>query len=150
MFKILLALHLLTAIFAIGPLVGAVTTASRGLRTGDAAAAQSSARTLTVYSYASIVVVVLGLGLMSAKAPSDPSQHVADFGDAWIWLSVLLWAASLAIVFGAVIPTLKRAAAELQTGNAVGTLTGRVAAFGGMVGVLYAVIVFLMVYRPGS
>ncbi|MFC6712574.1 hypothetical protein [Branchiibius cervicis] len=30
MFKVLLFLHLLTAIFAIGPLVHAVTTASRG------------------------------------------------------------------------------------------------------------------------
>jgi len=50
MFKIMLALHLFAAIFAIGPLVGAVTTASRGLRSGDATATAGSAKTLTIYS----------------------------------------------------------------------------------------------------
>ena len=44
MFKVLLFLHLLTAIFAIGPLVHAVTTASRGLRRSDPEAIAASSR----------------------------------------------------------------------------------------------------------
>jgi uncharacterized membrane protein len=149
-FKLLLFLHLLAAIFAIGPLVGAATTASRALRTPDAAAARSAARTIRIYSYASVVVVVLGLGLMSAKAPWDSSQHVADFGDSWILLSIVLWAASVAVTLGGLVPALQQAATTISDGGSVTTMTGRVAAFGGATGLMYAAIVVLMVYQPGS
>lgn len=149
MFKILLALHLLTAIFAIGPLVGAATTASRGLRKADAGATESAARTLTIYGYASIAVVVFGMGVMSSKSPYT-HQTVADMGDLWIWLSLLLWVASLGLLFAVTIPTLKKAGVAIGTGDAAQALTGKVAASGGIIGLIYAAIVFLMVYRPGS
>src|SRR3954462_11848586 len=93
MFKLLLFLHLLAAIFAVGPLVGAATTASRALRNADAAAATSAARMIRLYSYVSVVVVILGMGLMSQNAPWDSSEKVGDMGDTWIWLSLLLWVA---------------------------------------------------------
>ncbi|GAB4010282.1 hypothetical protein [Nocardioides ultimimeridianus] len=149
MFKILLALHLLTAIFAIGPLVGAATTASRGLRKADAGATESAARTLTIYGYASIAVVVFGMGVMSSKSPYT-HQTVADMGDLWIWLSLLLWVASLGLLFAVTIPALKKATVAIGAGGAAEALTGKVAASGGIIGLIYAVVVFLMVYRPGS
>jgi uncharacterized membrane protein len=149
MFKILLALHLLTAIFAIGPLVGAATTASRGLRTGDAGATDSAARTLTIYSYASVLVVILGFGLMSADDPYGPGK-VADFGDTWIWLSVLLWLVSMVLVLAVTVPALKQAATAIGSGGTTDRLVARVAASGGVVGLIFAAIVFLMVYRPGG
>jgi uncharacterized membrane protein len=148
-FKLLLFLHLLAAIFAVGPLVGVATTASRALRTPDAEAATAAARAIKIYSYASVVVVVLGLGLMSAKAPGS-SERVADFGDTWILLSIVLWAASIAVALGGLVPALQHAATTISDGGAVTTLTGRVAAFGGATGLLYAAIVLLMVYRPGG
>ncbi|MCL2614841.1 MAG: hypothetical protein FWD95_16635 [Nocardioidaceae bacterium] len=152
MFKIMLALHLLAAIFAIGPLVGAATTASRGLRTADGSATASAARTLTIYGYASIVVVFFGFGLMSAK---DPHTHkvAGDMGDVWIWLSIVIWLVTLGLLFGVVVPALKQATNAITGGSAAGSLgsaTGKVAACGGVIALLYAVIVFLMVYRPGS
>ena len=150
MFKLLLFLHLLAAIFAIGPLVGAATTASRALRTPDAEAARSAARTIRIYSYVSVVVVVLGFGLMSAKAPWDSSQHVADFGDTWIWLSVVLWGCAIGVALGALEPALGKAATTIAEGSSVATVTARVAMFGGLVGLLYAAIIALMVYQPGG
>jgi uncharacterized membrane protein len=149
-FKLLLFLHLLAAIFAIGPLVGAATTAARALRTPDAAAAMSAARTIRIYSYVSLLVVILGMGLMSQKAPWDKSQKVAEFGDTWIWLSVLLWLAAMAVSLGVLVPSLTRASADIGSGNGVSGLTGRVAASGGVIGLLFAVIVVLMVYQPGG
>jgi len=149
MFKLLLFLHLLAAVFAIGPLVGAATAAARALRTPDAAAATSAARTVKIYSYASVAVVVLGFGLMSAKAPGS-SEHVADFGESWIWLSVILWGAAVAVALGALEPALRQAATTISQGSPVATLTGRVAAFGGITALLYAAIVALMVYQPGG
>jgi uncharacterized membrane protein len=148
-FKLLLFLHLLAAIFAVGPLVGAATSASRALRTPDADAARSAARTIKIYTYASLAVVVLGLGLMSATEPGS-SEHVAEFGESWIWLSLVLWGASVAVTLGGLVPALQRAATTITEGGAVSTLTGRVAAYGGATGLLYAAIVLLMVYQPGG
>jgi uncharacterized membrane protein len=146
-YKIFLALHLLTAIFAIGPLVHAATTASRGLRTGDAAATASSARVIRLYSYLSVLVVILGFGLMSAK---EHGQTVADMGDPFIWVSLLLWLAAVALALVVIVPTLDQATKNLGNGVGVDGLTARVAAGGGTVGLIFAVIVFLMVYKPGS
>jgi uncharacterized membrane protein len=149
-FKLLLFLHLLGAVFAVGPLVGAATTASRALRTPDGDAARSAARTVRIYSYVSVVVVVLGAGLMSAKAPWDESEHVAEFGETWIWLSLLLWVAAMVVSLGLVVPALAKAATEIGEGRGAGSLTARVAAGGGVVGLIYAAIVLLMVYQPGG
>ncbi|MCW2783821.1 MAG: hypothetical protein JWP74_338 [Marmoricola sp.] len=149
MFKIFLTLHLVAAVFAIGPLVHAATTASRGLRTTDADATASSARTVKIYSYASVVVVILGFGLMSAKSPYT-HQAVADFGDVWIWLSALLWLAAVGIALGVIVPSLDQATTRIGAGEAVGSLKGKVAATGGVVGLVFAAIIVLMVYRPGS
>jgi uncharacterized membrane protein len=149
-FKLFLFLHLLAAIFAIGPLVGAATTASRALRSPDADAARSAARTIRIYSYASVVVVLFGFALMSTKAPWDSSQQVADIGDTWILVSIVLWGASVAVALGGLVPALQHAEKTIRDGGSVATMTGRVAAFGGATGLLYAAIVLLMVYQPGG
>ena len=150
MFKLLLFLHLLAAIFAVGPLVGAATTASKALRNSDAGAATSAARVVRLYTYVSLVVVILGMGLMSAKPPFGSSEHVAEIGDTWIWLSLLLWAGAVAVSLGVLAPSLTKAAAEIGGSGSADALVGRVAAAGGAIGLIYAAIVLLMVYRPGG
>jgi uncharacterized membrane protein len=146
MFKVLLALHLLAAVFAVGPLVHAATTASRGLRQGDAAAIRTSSRMCTIYTAASVLVVIFGFGLMSSTSPYT-DEKVAGFGETWIWLSLLLWLVAAAIAFFVVVPALDKAADEP---SAASSAVGRVAAAGGLVGILFAVIIFLMVYKPGA
>jgi uncharacterized membrane protein len=141
--KFLLALHVLTAIFAIGPLVHAATTAGRSVRQGDAAATAASARMARLYGYASVLVVVLGLSLVR------PKWH-AEFGDTWVWLSLVLWVAAIALVLALIVPSLDQATEKIKAGEAADSLTARVAAAGGVVGLIFAGIVFLMIYRPGK
>jgi fucose 4-O-acetylase-like acetyltransferase len=160
--KFLLALHLVLAVFVIGPLVWAATTAGRGVRKGDGAATASSARILRIYAYVSVLVVAVGFGLMSQKdkpsglrryadyAPAPKSQRIADFGDTWIWLSLVLWALAVALVLLVIVPTLDRATKLIAAEESVVTLTARVAAAGGVVGLLFVAIVVLMAYKPGS
>jgi hypothetical protein len=147
-FKLFLALHVLTVVFAIGPLVHAATTASRGVRTGDGAATRSAARVLKIYSYASVLVVVFGFGLMSAT-DADTHKKVGEFSNTYIWLSALLWLAAMAIVLAVLVPRLEKVTELIGKQESVVTNTGRVAAAGGVVGLIFAVIVFLMVYQPG-
>jgi hypothetical protein len=147
MFKALLALHIVFAVFAIGPLAHAVTTAGRGIRTGDAAATAAASRMARIYAYASVLVVLLGFGVMSSK---ENGKTVAEFGDTWIWLSALLWLIAIAITLGAIVPTLDKVTDMMRNQESVVALTARVASIGGVVGLMFAGIVFLMVYRPGS
>lgn len=143
------ALHLLFAIFAVGPLVHAATTASRGLRKSDAAATTASARTTRIYAYASVLTIVFGFGLMSATSPYT-HEKVARFGETWIWLSLLLWIVAAALALLLTVPSLEKATTRLTAGQSAAELTGRVAASGGVIGLIFAAIVFLMVYQPGS
>jgi uncharacterized membrane protein len=148
MFKVLFALHLLFAIFTIGPLIHVATTASRGLRRGDTAAMQSSARVIRIYAYASILTIVFGFAVMSSTSPYT-HKTVATFGETWIWLSLLLWVVAAALALAVTAPTLSRATGHAGDGPATGALTARVGASGGIIALIFAAIVFLMVYQPG-
>jgi hypothetical protein len=173
--KFLLALHLVFAVFAVGPLVHAATTAGRGIRRGDAAVTASSARLLRIYAYASALVVVSGIvlmyrsvsagypgqhgpmGITISRAPAgvlyalaDSENHLGSFGQTWIWLSLVLWVVALALILFLAVPTLNRASKGIAAGDSVVALTARVAAAGGIVGLIFVVIVVLMVYRPGQ
>lgn len=149
MFKIFLTLHLLSAIFAIGPLAHAATTAGRWVRRGDASAAGESARVLKVYSYASVIVVAFGFALMSSKS-SNSGEATAQFGETWIWLSTVLWLAAVGLILGVLVPQLEQAANPGGSEVSGSAEVGFVAGAGGAVGLIFAGIVLLMVYQPGG
>ena len=146
MLKFLLAVHLVLAVFTIGPLVHAATTAGRGIRTGDGGATASASRVLRIYAYVSVLVIVAGMALMSQK---QRGHHLGEIGDTWIWLSLLLWLVAVALVLGLIVPTLDKATKQIAAQESVVALTARVAASGGVVAILFVVVVVLMVYKPG-
>ncbi len=146
MHSLLLALHLVFAVFAVGPLVHAATTASRGVRGGDGTAVAASSRMLKLYSYASVLTIVFGFGLMSSK---EHGKTTAEFSETWIWLSALLWLVAVALVLGLLVPALDKVGGLITEQQSVVSQTGRIAALGGVVAVLFVVIVFLMAYQPG-
>jgi hypothetical protein len=147
MFHILFALHLLFAIFTVGPLVHAVTTATRGLRQADAHATAYAARMARIYSNASVLVIIFGFGVMASK---DGGKRVAQFSDTWIWLSALLWVVAAGVTSAVIAPALDQATTQIGEQKSVAPLTTRVAASGAGVATIFVAIVFLMVYQPGS
>lgn len=151
MYKIMLALHLVFAIFAVGPLIHATTTASRGLRNADAGAIVASSKSTRIYSYASFLAVIFGFGLMSSPAPwGTGDQKVASFSEPWLWISLILWFVAILLALMVIVPALDDAAENVKAGKPVSALTGRVAASGGVIALLFLAVVFLMVYTPGS
>jgi uncharacterized membrane protein len=136
-------LHVLFAIFAIGPLVHAATTAARGVKAADGGAVANAARTVKIYGYGSLLVVVFGFALVQPK-------YQYSFGDTWIWLSLVLYVLALGLVIGLLLPSLNGAATALTGGVPAPSLTARIAASGGVTALLFAVIVGLMVFKPGN
>jgi hypothetical protein len=77
-------------------------------------------------------------------------RRLAEIGDTWIWLSVVLWLVAVGIVLAVIVPTLDKATRLIEGQSSVVTMTGRVAAAGGVVALIMLSIVVLMVYKPGS
>ena len=149
MFNAMLALHLLFAIFSVGPLVHGVTTASRGVRRGDSGATAHAARMSRIYSYGSALTIIFGFALMSATSPFTHTQ-VAKFSETWIWLSLLLWVVAVAVTLAVISPALDRATAGIDDRQPLSGLAARIGASGGVVSLIFVAIVFLMVYQPGG
>jgi len=145
--NLFLALHLLATVFAVGPLVHAATTAGRGVRTADGPAIATAARTVRLYSLASILVAVLGFAVMGMKEDGEKQVSMAD---TWVWLSLLLYLIALAVALLVLVPSLQKAGATIGGGGDAKPLVGRVAAAGGVIALIFAVIIFLMVFRPGG
>ena len=119
------------------------------MATGDAAATRSAARVTRIYAYASVLTVVFGFAVMSAESPYT-HKTVASFGETWIWLSLVLWLIAAGLALAITAPSLSSATHRITDGSPVTNLTPRVAASGGIIAILLAIVVFLMVYRPGS
>lgn len=143
--KVLLTLHLIAAVFLVGPAVGAAMTAPAALRSGKASAVGILRRLVTVYGIGTIVVAILGAAMVQGR---DSGRHFA-FSDTWIIVSLILYVVALVTTVGALIPALRRAEADL-TGGAVLTSAAkiRISVLGSVISALYVAIVVLMVYRP--
>ncbi|MDT3441617.1 MULTISPECIES: hypothetical protein [unclassified Pseudofrankia] len=112
MAKILLSLHVLAAILAIGPVAVAASIFPRYLRLAAVGPADGPAagvaralhRICRVYALLGIAVPFFGL------ATAGP-LHV--FGDAWVIISIVLTAAAAALLAAVILPGQRRALATL-------------------------------------
>lgn len=158
MTKLLLSVHVLLAIIAIGPVTVAASMFAPAARTalttpGDGDAVVRAAtlhRVCRVYSAIGIAVPAFGL----ATAAS-----LGVLGDIWLIASIVLTAAAAALLVGALLPGQRRVLTQLgsgTTGHPVPPtqdwprITARLAMVTGMFNLLWAVVVVLMVVRPGS
>ncbi len=140
--NLVVSLHVIAAVFLLGPLVFATSATPRAIRTGGADTLRFLARTSSIYAYASILVLLLGV----ANVQSRYGYH---FGQTWIWLSLVLFVAALGLLIAVVLPAQKRALTALEAGGDAAGQVPVIAAAGGTAALLFAVIVFLMIYQPG-
>lgn len=152
MTKALLALHVIAAILAVGPVAVAASmfpAAARRAATdaGPGAQTQQSQQTqLTVLHricnvYAVIAVTVPVFGFATAA-----SLHV--LGSAWLIASMALTAAAAFLLAAVILPAQQRTlAAPAEDDRA---LRARLAASTGVFNLLWATVTVLMILRPGS
>ncbi|WP_351230750.1 hypothetical protein [Streptomyces sp. NPDC002133] len=145
MTKILLIVHVLAAIIAIGPVTVAASmfpaAARHVLAEPDDGRARAVLRNLhrvcRVYAVVGVVVPVFGLA-------TAISLHV--LGDTWLIVSMVLTAVAAAVLAALVLP---RQSAVLE-GPADVADTRRLAMYTGMFNLLWATVTVLMIVRPGS
>ncbi len=140
-YQLLLILHILAVVVAFSPAVVHSLTGSRLMREDEAAGRRffgvAAANDRRVYLPALLVVGVLGFALVGL------SDGAFEFSEPWISAAALLWVIIAGIV-GAVIVPGERALAEGDR-----PAEKKVGAAGGIVTVLFIVVLILMVVKPG-
>lgn len=147
--KILLTLHVLAAIVAVGPVTVAASMfppAARRVPATDGAVAVGTVRLLhrICRVYAAVGVSVPVLGLATALA-------MGVLGSGWLITSVALTAAAAGILIAFVLPRQEELLDRLGDEQTVEhTDTVRLAMFTGIFNLLWATVTVLMIVRPGS
>ena len=140
-----LALHLLSVAFVVGPLAVAPPLSARAARAGRLEALRDHLRTTRVYSIASVVTVLLG----SAMVGLGDVGAQWSMGQAWVSASYALWLVAVALLLGVVVPAQKKAADAITGGGDGGAYAGRISAAGGVAALALAAVIVLMVLKPG-
>ncbi|MEV7869460.1 hypothetical protein AB0P17_25975 [Streptomyces sp. NPDC088124] len=171
MTKLLLSLHVIAAIIAIGPVTVAASMFPPAVRRASAAPGDRDAwanvtvlhRICRVYAVAGVAVPVFGLAT---------AKNMGVLGDTWLIVSMALTLVA-AVVLGALV--LPRQSALLEMATPAGSLapaasggsvppaagdenpiavprsaTAQLAMFTGIFNLLWAVVTILMIIRPGS
>jgi uncharacterized membrane protein len=143
--KFLLAVHVIAAIVAVGPVTVAASLFPPAARKVLDAPADVQALATTrllhricrVYAAVGVVVPVFGFATAS---------NMGVLGDTWLVVSIALTAAAAVVLAALVLP---RQSAILEgTGDRAATV--RLAMFTGIFNLLWATVTVLMIIRPGS
>ena len=140
-YKALLLLHLLSVVVAFSPAV-VHAIAGPGLMKEDEDAGRrfagiAAANNRMVHLPALLVVGVLGFALVGV------SDEAWKFSDLWVSISALLWLVIAGIISAVVVPGNRKVAAGDRAAES------RVAAAGGIATLLFVIVMFLMVVKPG-
>lgn len=169
--RLLLWVHVATAIFCVGPVTMATSFTPRYIRSGQLPVVRFLRRTTRLFGVLTVLVFASGIGLGSN-----------DLGRPWITVSMTLFVVAFALLFAIVqrdqtsaIRALEAQAEAEKPGVPAGTpagegaeagatepeprkaapaqphvQTGRIAAFSAVIGALWLVILVFMVWRPGA
>jgi uncharacterized membrane protein len=158
-------LHVVTAVFIVGPMAILPMTGMRAIRAGNAGQVLTLAKLTFVLSLASLAVVIFGFGALSLA----DKRFNLSVTTPWILISIVLYIIALIVSLAMVVPIMRRAGHRLQeAGNAPAGPTGTAAApvkgssaagssmseyslvamSSGISAVLLLVIVILMVWKP--
>ena len=139
--EIIEVLHIVGAIFLVGPVAAAGMYAPRYVRAGDPSALKLIRRITVGFGVGTLVVGLLGFGLVTGDGPG---------WQAWVIASILLWAVASALTLGVLVPTLDKALDASDSGAPTDVLIPRVLLGGMLPAVLYPVVAVLMVVGAGG
>lgn len=145
MTKVLLSLHVLAAVIAIGPVAVAASMFPPALRRAAESADMNANlqvlhRICRVYAAVGLAVPIFGLATGAA---------LGVLGTGWLITSIALTAAAAAILGTMILPD-QRAALTTVAAGRVDATAARLAMSAGIFNLLWAIVAVLMVVRPGS
>jgi hypothetical protein len=140
--KVLLSLHVIAAILAVGPVAVAASMFPPAARDGKSEKLRLLHRICRVYAGVGVAVPLFGFATASA---------MGVLGDAWLLTSIALTAVAAAVLVFQVLPGQEKLLAGEPSDGTVATRVGtRLAMSTGIFNLLWATVTVLMIVRPGS
>ncbi|WP_405715461.1 hypothetical protein OG264_37565 [Streptomyces xanthophaeus] len=162
MTKLLLSLHVLAAVLAVGPVTVAASMFPEALRHADGAPDDPGALA-TLRTLHRICRVYAGIGIAVPVFGFATAGSLGVLGSGWLITSVVLTAAAAAVLGLLILPAQDEALAASQApgpgprpgpgsgpGPASRTTAARLAVLTGVFNLLWATVTVLMIVRPGS
>ncbi len=143
----LITLHVVAAVFVVGPMAILPMTAMRAVRAGQGGQVAALARSTSVFSLISLAVAVLGFGALGV---SDPKDHYT-VTTPWVLISFIAYLIALTLTLLAVVPALRSAAEHLAGPAGAEPASSdyrRIGVVSGVAALLLVVVVVLMVWKP--
>jgi hypothetical protein len=141
MTKVLLSVHVLAAILAIGPIAVAASVFPRQARLPGDGTAAFLHRVCRVYTVVGVAVPAFGLAT---------GAQMGVLTDAWLIASIVLTAIAAGVLALAILPGQRRLLAVPPGEDVPDAAVARLAGLTGAFNLLWAVVVVLMIVRPGS
>lgn len=148
-------LHVVGAVFIVGPMAVLPMSALRAARAGNGHQVATLARSTAIFSWLSLIVFLLGFALVGL---ADPTYDLS-ITTPWVLASIVLYLIAVVVSLLVVVPALRRAVGDGDAGAGAvsdGGTAGATAVAGraavtvgsGAVAVLLVVVVILMVWKP--
>ncbi|GAA3875168.1 hypothetical protein GCM10022381_17310 [Leifsonia kafniensis] len=142
-------LHVVGAVFIVGPMAILPMSAMRAVRAGNAGQVAMLAKSTNLFSWLSLLVVIFGFGVMGM---ADEKFNLS-ITTGWILWSIILYVVALGLTLFLVVPTMRKAADALEGTPGTDAAAGRasypaIAAGSGIASLLLVAVVVLMVWKP--
>jgi len=160
---LLKALHVLSAVMLVGPLMSAPFIGRRAIKRRSADGVRMAANQTRLYGAGTLLTALLGVATLLG------SDSKYQFRTPWVIISITLYVVALGLVFFYAVPALLKAARMVEEGvidagpeasaltataddlrlkEHLDRITGRVSGAGFVILLVFAVITLLMVIRP--
>lgn len=149
-YNLVLLLHIVAVIVGFGGVVWAGVYNAKAMKSGSAAANISTVNfeVNKISEYAIYLVPIFGIGLIGL------SGGVYKFSQAWVSASFALYIVGVGVAHGLLIPSHRKLNAALSAGGPsspeVASINQRLAIGGAVNDVVLAVILILMIWKPGA
>lgn len=140
-------LHVVSAVFIVGPMAILPMTAMRAVRAGNAGQVEVLAKSTNLISLLSLLVVFFGFGVMGLA----DKKYDLSVTTPWILWSIILYVVALGLTLFLVVPTMRRASEAIrgaENSEAAPSMYPAIAAGSGVASLLLVAVVVLMVWKP--
>jgi uncharacterized membrane protein len=147
LYRIMFLLHIIAVVVAFAPMIIAPVLMAQakgdGERTLLDVAKHLADNGRRIHFPALVLIGLFGLGMVFSSKPEGSEEALWGFDQTWVSLALLVWIVLCGVVSGVIMPgERKLAAGDLEAEKKV-ALGGKIAT------VLFLVMLYLMIWKPG-
>lgn len=149
MSDLLVTLHVVAAVFIVGPMAALPMLGLSSVRARHAATLKRLATSTNLFSLLSLVVFILGFGALAVSDPKDNFTVLTP----WVLGSIILYLGAVSLSLFVTVPVMRSEAVRIQNDSSASNEQrsrsyGTIAGSSGFSAIALVAVVVLMVWKP--